>query len=63
MTIDREVAPQFTHSVKLETTAKGLIQVNVHVHSNSEEEAGISATRLYSNTIARLREQGLKVAE
>jgi hypothetical protein len=63
MTLDRENIPQFTHSVKLETTAKGFVQVNVHVHSNSETETRTSVVRLYSDTITDLRARGMKVAE
>ena len=56
-------AQQYTHSIKIETTAKGLAQVSVHVYSNSKEEVQQHAVTLYLSTISDLRDKGVKIAE
>jgi hypothetical protein len=48
---------QFSHSIKVEETAKG-IRVHVHVYGNDEEETIESALRTYEKTVARFKERG-----
>ncbi len=44
---ESELPNQFTHSLKIEDTAKG-IRVSVHVYANSLEEANEQAFKLYT---------------
>ena len=51
----------YTHSVKLETTAKG-IRPHVHVYANSEDEIIATARRTYERIVADLKENGFTIA-
>jgi len=44
-----EIPVQFTHSVKLEDTAKG-IRISVHVYTNDLETATNETIKLYKHT-------------
>jgi hypothetical protein len=63
MSNEKTITPQFSHSVKIETNAKGLAQVSVHVYANSLAIAKNEAIDLYTQTIADLKDKGVKVAE
>lgn len=54
---------QYRHSVKLSTNAKGIVQVDVHIYSNSSEEARLEIVRLYLDTIRDLEAKGVRVAK
>ena len=56
-----EYPPVFSHSVKIDQTAKGA-RVTVHVHANSQETAIGQAVETYKNTIKKLEENGQPVA-
>jgi hypothetical protein len=51
----------FTHSIKVEETAKGL-RFSVHVYGNNEDETIESALRTYQKTIAKFMDHGHKLA-
>jgi hypothetical protein len=46
MTEAAEIPSQFTHSVKLSETAKG-IRIDVHIYANSQEDAVVEAINTY----------------
>jgi hypothetical protein len=50
---DVEIPSQFSHSVKLEQTAKG-VRVTVHVNANNSEAATKEAINLYLQTKSML---------
>jgi hypothetical protein len=52
---------QFTHSIKVEETAKGL-RISVHVYGNNEDETIESVLRTYEKTIAKFMDHGHKMA-
>jgi uncharacterized protein (TIGR02271 family) len=52
---------QFSHSIKVEETAKGL-RIHVHVYGNNEDETIESALRTYTKTVARFKESGHTMA-
>jgi hypothetical protein len=64
--INREEIPptsatQFTHSIKIEETAKGL-RIHIHVYGNNEDETIETALRTYEKTIAKFMDHGHKLA-
>jgi hypothetical protein len=52
---------QFSHSVKIEQTAKGA-RISVHVYSNSQDEAIGQAVQIYGAVRERLEREGHAVA-
>ena len=52
-----EFPSQFSHSVKIEQSAKGA-RVTVHVLGNSQQEVIDQAIQMYSSTRKRLEEEG-----
>lgn len=52
----------YAYSVKLESTAKGLVMPTVHVYSNDMETARTRAIEQYHKTIEGLREKGISIA-
>jgi hypothetical protein len=52
----------YAYSVKLESTAKGLIMPTIHVYSNDMELARKQAVEQYHKTVEELRAKGLMVA-
>jgi hypothetical protein len=52
-----EFPTQFSHSVKIEQSAKGA-RVTVHVLGNSQQEAMDQAIQMYSSVRKRLEEEG-----
>jgi hypothetical protein len=52
-----EFPAQFSHSVKIEQSAKGA-RVTVHVLGNSQQEAIDQAIQMYSSVRKRLEEEG-----
>jgi hypothetical protein len=54
-------ATQFTHSIKVEETAKGL-RFSIHVYGNNEDETIETALRTYEKTIAKFMDHGHKLA-
>jgi len=56
-----EYPPVFSHSVKIDQTAKGA-RVTVHVHANEGKEAMCQAIDLYKQTIEDLTKNNLQVA-
>jgi hypothetical protein len=46
---------QFTHSIKVEETAKGL-RFSVHFYGNNEDETIETVLKTYEKTIAKLME-------
>lgn len=56
-----EIPSQFSHSVKLEQTAKG-VRVTVHVSANSPTTARQEAIDMYIATQAELRDKGIEIA-
>jgi hypothetical protein len=52
-----EFPAQFSHSVKIEQSAKGA-RVTVHVLGNSQQEAIDQAIQMYSSVRKRLKEEG-----
>ena len=52
-----ELPPVYSHSVKLEETAKG-IRVHVHAYANSQDDAIIEAVETYQNTRRELQKRG-----
>ena len=57
MTTEIELPSQYTHSVKLEETAKG-IRVHVHAYANNQDDAIIEAVETYQNTRRELEKRG-----
>jgi uncharacterized protein (TIGR02271 family) len=51
------ILQQFSHSIKVEETAKGL-RIHVNVYGNNEDETIESALRTYTKTVARFKESG-----
>jgi hypothetical protein len=56
-----EIPVQFTHSVKIEDTAKG-ISVSVHVYANDLQTAVNEAIKLYQATKQKAENEGIPVA-
>jgi hypothetical protein len=52
----------YAYSVKLESTAKGLIMPTIHVYSNDMETARTEAVEQYAKTIDELKAKGLLIA-
>ena len=52
---------QFSHSVKIEQTAKGA-RISVHVYSNNQDEAVSQALQIYGAVQDRLEREGHAVA-
>lgn len=61
MSEQTEFPQQFTHSVKVEQSAKGA-RVTVHVFANSKDEAIRQAVDIYKSTIETLKAEKLEVA-
>jgi 3,4-dihydroxy-2-butanone 4-phosphate synthase len=57
MQTEKENDTTFTHSIKIEETAKG-IRVHVHVYGNDQQETIISAPSTYEKTLAKFKESG-----
>jgi hypothetical protein len=53
--------PTFSHSVKLEQTARG-IRVNVHVSSNNFKDARMESTELFLKVQEDMKIHGLPIA-
>ena len=49
----------FAYSVKLESTAKGLVMPTIHVYSNDMETARKEAVKQYAQVIDELKAKGL----
>jgi hypothetical protein len=62
MTAEQPELHQFAYSVKLETTAKGLVVPTVHVYADEPSLAREKAVALYVHTIADLMTHGFKSA-
>ena len=58
---DSEFPQQFSHSVKIEQSAKGA-RVTVHVFTTSKDEAIKQAVDFYKSTIEALKAEKLEVA-
>ena len=58
---ERENLTPYTHSIKVEETAKG-IRVHVHVYGNGEEDTIATALRTYEKTVDRFKERGHTMA-
>jgi hypothetical protein len=52
---------QFTHSIKVEETAKGL-RFSVHVYGNNEDETIETILRTYEKTIAKFMDHSHTMA-
>ena len=52
---------QFSHSVKIEQTAKGA-RISVHVYSNNQDEAINQAVQVYGAVRNKLEQEGHTVA-
>jgi hypothetical protein len=52
----------YAYSVKLESTAKGLVMPTVHVYGNDMEECRKNAIEQFHKTVDELRAKGLTVA-
>ena len=52
---------QYTHSIKVEETAKGL-RFSIHVYGNNEDETIETALSTYEKTIAKFMDHGHKLA-
>ena len=53
--------PQFSHSVKIDQTAKGA-RISVHVYSNSQEDVIRQAVQMYREVKRRLEQEGQGIA-
>ena len=53
--------PQFSHSVKIDQTAKGA-RISVHVYSNNQEDVINQAVQMYREVKKRLEKDGQVVA-
>jgi hypothetical protein len=51
----------FTHSIKVEETAKGL-RLHIHVYGNNQESTIIDALSTYEKTLAKFKESGHTMA-
>jgi len=58
---DIEIPAQFTHSVKIEDTAKG-IRLSVHVYANDLDSAMNEAIKLYQATKQKAEKEKIPVA-
>ncbi len=56
-----EIPVQYTHSVKIEDTAKG-IRLSVHVYANGLETAVSEAIKLYQATKQKAKKEKIPVA-
>jgi hypothetical protein len=56
-----ELPAQYTHSVKLEETAKG-VRVHVHAYANSQTNAIFEAVETLVNTRKEVEARGLVLA-
>ena len=61
MTAETEIPTQFSHSIKLEETAKG-IRISVHVYANSLGEAVEQAFEMYSLSRAEAVNRDIELA-
>lgn len=61
MTAEAELPSQYTHSVKLEETAKG-VRVSVHVYANSQSTAIFEAVETLKNTRAECEARDIVLA-
>jgi hypothetical protein len=61
MQTEKENDTTFTHSIKIEETAKG-IRVHVHVYGNDQQETIISTLSTYEKTLAMFKEKGRTMA-
>jgi len=61
MTEDVEIPTQYTHSLKIEDTAKG-IRVSVHVYANDMKTAVKEAFELYGNARAVAKDNSIPLA-
>lgn len=53
--------PQFSHSVKIDQTAKGA-RISIHVYSNSQEDVINQAVQMYHEVKRRLEQEGQVIA-
>jgi hypothetical protein len=56
-----EIPSQWSHSVKLEETAKG-VRIHVHVYANNQEDAIAEALETYMNTRNACKENKIPLA-
>ena len=56
-TEENSLHPNFTHSIKIEETAKG-IRFHVHVYGNGGEQTGLDALKTYEDTIGLFKKNG-----
>jgi hypothetical protein len=56
-----EIPTQYTYSIKLEDTAKG-IRISVHVHNNDRETAINEAIATYLQTKQKADKEGILIA-
>jgi ribosome-associated translation inhibitor RaiA len=56
-----EIPVQFTHSLKIEETAKG-IRISVHVYTNDSQTAIDEAMKLYLDTKLRAEKEKIQLA-
>jgi hypothetical protein len=56
-----DIPVQYTHSIKLEDTAKG-VRISVHVYSNDRETAIADAILTYRDTKSSCEEKKILVA-
>jgi hypothetical protein len=56
------IPSQFSHSVKLEQTAKG-VRITVHVSADNAITARQEAIDMYVATQAELRDKGIEIAQ
>jgi uncharacterized protein YbjQ (UPF0145 family) len=52
----------YAYSVKLETTAKGLVMPTIHVYSNDMETARSQAVEQYTKLTEELKAKGISLA-
>jgi hypothetical protein len=61
MTEQQEIPTQYTHSIKIEDTAKG-IRISVHVYTNDRETAINEAIRTYLQTRQKADKEAIVIA-
>lgn len=61
MTTEAEIPSQFTHSIKLSETAKG-VRIDVHVYANDRVTAIDEAIGTYEVMKAKLEEEEIPIA-
>jgi len=61
MSAEADIPSQFTHSIKLSETAKG-IRIDVHVYANNAPDAMNEAIYTYKNMKKKLKENDIQLA-